>query len=182
MQMKSIFRLTVLLAVGLLLAAGCAKKPTEDTTSQVQQTEMAQEQVAQVTEQPVTEQPSTMQSSSASSMASDMATSLMRVHFDFDQYVLTAEARDTLKADAAYLQAKGVRVQIEGHCDERGSDEYNLALGEKRALAVKNYLVSLGVPADRMSIISYGEEIPLVMGHNEEAWAQNRRAEFKELN
>ena len=180
MQMKSVLKLSVLLAVTLLFAAGCAKKPTEDTSSQVQQTEMQSEQVAQVSEQPVTETQST--ESSMQSTASDMAASLMRVHFDFDQYVLTADARDTLKADAAYLTAKGVRVQIEGHCDERGSDEYNLALGEKRALAVKNYLVSLGVPGDRMSIISYGEEIPLVMGHSEEAWAQNRRAEFKELN
>jgi peptidoglycan-associated lipoprotein len=77
---------------------------------------------------------------------------------------------------------KGVSVRIEGHCDERGSDEYNLALGEKRAQSVKTYMISLGVPAERMSIISYGEEIPLVMGHDEEAWAQNRRAEFKELN
>ena len=73
----------------------------------------------------------------------------------------------------------GVQVVIEGHCDERGSDEYNLALGESRALAAKNYLVSLGINENRLSVISYGEEKPAVMGSDEEAWAQNRRAEFK---
>lgn len=183
MQVKSFMKISVLLTLAMLLAVGCAKKPTTDT-SKVTETEMQQEQVSGVSEQPVME--SSTSSSSSSTMAKttmdDMVSSLMRVHFEFDQYVLTADARDTLKKNAAYLKAKGVRVQIEGHCDERGSDEYNLALGEKRALAVKNYLVSLGVPADRLSIISYGEEIPLVMASTEAAWAQNRRAEFKELN
>ena len=182
MSMKFVLKLSVLLAVSLLFAAGCTKKPVEDTSNQVPQTQMQPEQVPQVSEQPVSETPQSDTSSMQSSSSSSTMASLQRVHFDFDQYVLTTEARDILKQDADYLTGKGVRVQIEGHCDERGSDEYNLALGEKRALAVKNYLVSLGVPADRMSIISYGEEIPLVMGHDEQAWAQNRRAEFKELN
>lgn len=185
MQPKSVLKLSVLLTLVLLLAVGCAKKPTAEETSKVSQTEMQQEEVtemqqekvAEVSEQAVTEQGSTTQESMTA-----MASSLMRVNFEYDQYVLTADARDTLKNNAAYLNAEGVRVQIEGHCDERGSDEYNLALGEKRALAVKNYLVSLGVPANRMGIISYGEEIPLVMASTEAAWAQNRRAEFKELN
>ncbi|WP_020678260.1 peptidoglycan-associated lipoprotein Pal [Geopsychrobacter electrodiphilus] len=183
MQLKPVIKLTALLALVLMLAVGCAKKPKMDDSAQVDQTQMQQEQVAQVAEQPVTEQPVTEQSSSmAQDTTADAATSLERVHFDFDQYVLTADARASLKNNAAYLNAKGVSVRIEGHCDERGSDEYNLALGEKRALAVKSYLVSLGVPAERMSILSYGEEMPLVMGHTEEAWAQNRRAEFKVLN
>ncbi len=184
MQLKAVLKLSVLLVLALGLTVGCAKKPTQDEAKKVSQTEMQQKKVAQVSEQPVTEQNngSSTARSAASSTVSNVVSSLMRVNFEYDQYVLTAGARATLKNNAAYLKAKGVRVQIEGHCDERGSDEYNLALGEKRALAVKNYLVSLGVPADRMSIISYGEEIPLVMGSTEEAWAQNRRAEFKELN
>ena len=70
-------------------------------------------------------------------------------------------------------------VQIQGHCDERGTNEYNLALGERRAMAAYNYLVTLGVPGDRLSTISYGEEMPVDPGHNEEAWAKNRRDEFK---
>ena len=71
--------------------------------------------------------------------------------------------------------------QIEGHCDERGSSEYNLALCERRAGSAKNYLVTLGVPADRLSIISYGKEKPINPGHDEDAWAQNRRAQFMEI-
>jgi peptidoglycan-associated lipoprotein len=182
MQLKAVLKLSVLLVLALGLTVGCAKKPTQDEAKKVSQTEMQQQQVAKVSEQPVTEQNNGSSATSTASTVSNVVSSLMRVNFEYDQYVLTAGARATLKNNAAYLKAKGVRVQIEGHCDERGSDEYNLALGEKRALAVKNYLVSLGVPADRMSIISYGEEIPLVMGSTEEAWAQNRRAEFKELN
>jgi peptidoglycan-associated lipoprotein len=105
---------------------------------------------------------------------------LNRIHFDLDQYTLTSGARDTLAANAAFLKANpDLQVRIEGHCDERGSDEYNLALGERRALAAMNYLESLGVAKARLSTISYGEEMPLVPGHDEAAWAKNRRAEFK---
>lgn len=179
MRLKNIYKSTLLLILVLSLAAGCAKKPTEDKST-VAQTDIQQEQVAAVTEQPVNEQPVTSQP--VHDMNHDMASKLVRVHFDYDQYVLTPEARTALAGNAEYLKSTGSRVQIEGHCDERGSDEYNLALGEKRALAVKNYLVSLGVMTDRMTVISYGEEIPLVMGSTEEAWTQNRRAEFKELN
>ncbi|MCF6178008.1 MAG: peptidoglycan-associated lipoprotein Pal [Geopsychrobacter sp.] len=184
MQLKPVFKLTLLLAMVLLLAVGCAKKPKADEANQVGQTDMQQEQVADVNEQAVTEQGNglSQDQSAMSSTISSAVSSLQRIHFEYDQYVLTAAARATLKDNADYINAKGVSIRIEGHCDERGSDEYNLALGEKRALAVKNYLTSMGVPAERMSIISYGEEIPLVMANTEEAWAQNRRAEFKELN
>lgn len=183
MQLKSVLKLSVMLTLILLLAVGCAKKPTGDESSNVTQTQMQQQKVADVSEQAVSEQGSGSSSSASTGQKTMTKTvaSLMRVNFEYDQYVLTAAARATLKNNAIYLNAKGVRVQVEGHCDERGSDEYNLALGEKRALAVKNYLVSLGVPSGRLSIISYGEEIPLVMANNEKAWAQNRRAEFKEL-
>lgn len=110
----------------------------------------------------------------------DAVAGLTRIQFDFDQFTLSAEARRVLGENAKYLNANSaLQVVIEGHCDERGSDEYNLALGESRALAAKNYLVSLGISASRLSVISYGEEKPLVAASNEEAWAQNRRAEFK---
>lgn len=102
---------------------------------------------------------------------------LKDVHFDFDRYDLTAEARAILAENAKLMVAHpSLRIQIEGHCDERGSNEYNLALGEKRAMSVKLYLVKLGVRADNLSTISYGEEMPLDPRHNEEAWAKNRRA------
>jgi peptidoglycan-associated lipoprotein len=105
---------------------------------------------------------------------------LEKIYFDFDSYVLSSAARDVLNKNAEYLLKKGTsaRIQIEGHCDERGSDEYNLALGEKRAKAALNYLVTLGVPSSRLSFISYGKEKPADPGHDEAAWAKNRRDEF----
>lgn len=101
------------------------------------------------------------------------------VYFDFDAYLLGAEARDTLTRNAALLdESKLTRVIIEGHADERGSDDYNMALAEKRAFAVRRYIETLGVNLDRMEIVSYGEDKPAIIGHDEAAWAKNRRVEF----
>lgn len=100
-----------------------------------------------------------------------------RVFFGFDKSSLTSEAVNTLKAQAEWLQANpDTNVIVEGHTDDRGTREYNLALGERRAVAVKNYLISRGVDAERIKTISYGKERPAVVGANEAAWAQNRRA------
>lgn len=98
------------------------------------------------------------------------------VHFDTDKSVLTAEARSILERQAAWLQKyPAVKLQLEGHCDERGTREYNLALGDRRATAAKNYLISLGVSAARLSTISYGKERPVAFGSDDSSWAQNRR-------
>lgn len=104
---------------------------------------------------------------------------LETIHFDFDSSELREPDRNILTINAGILmnKLKG-NVQVEGHCDERGSAEYNLALGERRARGAMKYLVTLGVPDDRLSIISYGKEKPIDPGHDEEAWAKNRRAEF----
>jgi peptidoglycan-associated lipoprotein len=100
-----------------------------------------------------------------------------RIFYSFNESTLSSEAQATLDRQAAWLKKYGsVKVTIEGHCDERGTREYNLALGERRATAVKNYLVAAGIPASRISTISYGKERPAVVGSNEAAWAQNRRA------
>jgi len=102
------------------------------------------------------------------------------VYFDFDKSELKPEARETLNKKAAWLRANPeYKVRIEGNCDERGTNEYNMALGERRANAAWKYLNALGVSGNRMSTISYGEERPADPGHNEEAWAKNRRDEFK---
>lgn len=104
---------------------------------------------------------------------------LADVHFGFDQAALSDEARATLEKHALWLQSnRAMRVRIEGHCDERGTVDYNLALGEQRARAARDYLVSLGVAADRLSTVSYGKEKPLDAGHDEGAWGRNRRARF----
>src|SRR5262245_26928656 len=101
------------------------------------------------------------------------------INFDYDQYDLRTDARTILDRKAGFLnQNSSVRVQIEGHCDERGTNEYNLALGERRANAAKQYLTTAGISAGRLSTISYGEERPLDPGHTEAAWARNRRAHF----
>lgn len=101
------------------------------------------------------------------------------VFFAFDDYSLSDEAMATLGENARIIKEHpDVVYLIEGHCDERGTVEYNLALGEKRAKAVRDYLVALGVPASQLRITSYGEERPFALGHDEAAWAQNRRAHF----
>lgn len=103
-----------------------------------------------------------------------------RIHFDFDRYDLKPDAREILSNKARVMQQyPQIRLVIEGHCDQRGTAEYNLALGERRARAAQDYLVSLGVGMDRLSIVSYGKERPLDPGSGEAAWALNRRDEFR---
>ena len=102
------------------------------------------------------------------------------IHFDFDKFSLTNEAREILAKKASWLQGRtDLKIKIEGHCDERGNNEYNMALGERRANSAMKYMVTAGVEASRISTISYGEERPLDAGQNEDAWAKNRRAHFR---
>ena len=107
---------------------------------------------------------------------------LQAVYFDYDQADIRADQRAKLQANAQFLRENNsVRVLVAGHCDERGTREYNMALGERRASATMQYLVSLGVSRNRVEIISYGEEQPAVSGSNESAWQQNRRAAFQAI-
>ncbi len=100
-----------------------------------------------------------------------------RVHFEYDKYVLLPGARATLEKQAAWLNKyPSVSITVEGHCDERGTREYNLALGERRANSVKDYLMALGISSGRIKTLSYGKERPVALGSNSAAWAQNRRA------
>ena len=176
----------VLLALVALLASGCAAcrvKPDE-TAAPAAAAAPAVAETMPVTEQAmgpgygVAAVDESAAADQAAAAAAQVAT-LERIHFGFDRFDLSAEAQAILANNATWIKANpAARVQIEGHCDERGSDEYTLALGERRALAAKNYLVSLGVPADRLSVISYGEERPLDPARTEAAYALNRRAEF----
>jgi peptidoglycan-associated lipoprotein len=107
---------------------------------------------------------------------------LREVYFDFDDYQLKPDARETLKVNSDWLTKNpAVTVQVEGHCDERGTSEYNLALGAKRAQAAKDYLTTLGVASARITTISYGSEIPVCTEHNEACWQKNRRDRFVAL-
>lgn len=112
-------------------------------------------------------------------VASEVKSALEIIYFNFDSYALSEPSRDTLYKNAEQIIKKSsAKYIVQGHCDERGSDEYNLALGEKRAKSAYNYLITLGVTADRLTTVSYGKERPAVPGHDEAAWAKNRRVEF----
>jgi peptidoglycan-associated lipoprotein len=182
-------RTTALVAQGILLVsltAGCAMTPATSTTATPSPSGTAM----------TTPDGSRSSSSSqggggtrqASSVGSTMrprlegfrvADSLSDIHFDFDKYELTADATKTLDSHAEWLKANPKHlVLIEGHCDERGTDAYNVALGERRAKATQNYLAAHGVRTARITIISYGEERPQCSDHSEECWAKNRRAHF----
>jgi len=101
------------------------------------------------------------------------------INFDFNEYSIRPDVKPVLESNAAWLKKfQGARVLIEGHCDERGTEDYNLALGERRAQSTQEYLISLGISPERLKIISYGKSQPLDPGHEEFAWAKNRRAQF----
>jgi peptidoglycan-associated lipoprotein len=162
--------------VELLLLMGCSTNPTpkpQEATVQPQQ-----QTVVSKSAKPAT-------SSSGSSLEahiegkSPASGPLKDIYFDFDKYDLRADARDTLKANGEWLRGKpSAQVEIEGHCDERGTGEYNLALGAKRAQAAKDYLATLGVPADRITTITYGKELPVCTEHTEDCWQRNRHDRF----
>jgi peptidoglycan-associated lipoprotein len=113
-------------------------------------------------------------------ISEELARIFKNIYFDFDKYDIRPDAAETLKKIGEYmLKNTDIKILIEGHCDERGTREYNLVLGEQRALSARKYLVVMGVSPKRMYTVSYGEDIPADPGHNEEAWAKNRRCEFK---
>jgi len=113
-------------------------------------------------------------------ISEEMALIFKNIYFDFDKYDIRPDAAETLKKIGEYmLKNRDIKILIEGHCDERGTREYNLVLGEQRALSARRYLVVMGVSSKRMYTVSYGEEMPADARSNEEAWAKNRRCEFK---
>jgi peptidoglycan-associated lipoprotein len=136
--------------------------------------------------QPVDEGPDVRPLENEGALGSDMLSDangeggpLADIHFELDGVDLGDEARSTLDQHAQWIQAHPTaKVRVEGHCDERGTVEYNLALGDKRAQAARDYLLSRGAPASRLSVVSYGKERPLDPGHDEAAWARNRRDHF----
>lgn len=164
-MLKKTQKLWVAVAVmalfGMVLGAGCSKKKVEEDPLAGAGT------------------PQMDPGAAAAEMARLARENLKSVYFALDKFTLSEEARSVLKKNADWLKNNAtVVVQIEGHCDERGSIEYNLALGEKRANSVKTYLSQLGVDGSRLQVISYGEERPADAGHTEGAWSKNRRSEF----
>lgn len=163
---KNITLMAVLIAVvfSSVLFIGCAEKKavvSEGTAQEQTAASAAQEQTAKA------------------EATTPAEASLQDINFDYDKSNIRPDAREIMKTNAdIFLKNKTPKITIEGYCDERGTAEYNMALGERRAQEAKKYLVNLGVDAARMKTISYGEERPLDPGQNEEAWAKNRRAHF----
>lgn len=187
---KKMIALLAALSMAALIAGGCANKEVVKTEEPAAPTEPAKPvqpyfkaeepavppQKPQSTEAPEVIKPADSQPVKTVAEVSAFET----VYFDFDKSDLRQDARTALSRNAEIMlkSKSAAKVKIEGHCDERGSAEYNLALGERRAKSALQYLTTLGVQPERLSIISYGKEKPAAQGSNEEAWAKNRRAEF----
>lgn len=168
-------RIAIMLVTASAIAiSGCAKKAPEELPPPPQETAPPP---PAATPTPSGPQPGTQAHFSQAMAGSDT------IYFDTDKYDIDAQDQAALQKQAQYLsQYANARATVEGHADERGTRDYNLALGERRANAAKNYLVSLGVPTARINTVSYGKERPVATGSNEQAWAQNRRAVTVVLN
>jgi peptidoglycan-associated lipoprotein len=167
----------------LLVVSGCPKSnpPTQGDAGGAgsQDSQAGKGQPQSRTGESTTGDSSLKRAGEGKSTETPASSPLKEVYFAFDSFDLRPDARATLKTNADWLKANpSARVEIEGHCDERGTSEYNLALGAKRAQAAKDYLVSLGIPADRLSTISYGEELPVCKEQSEDCWQKNRRDRF----
>lgn len=176
--MKMIKILTSVI-VTVFIFSSCTKK-------QIKKDEQLQSQFQTQVQQPISTKTEVTEMEKAFGDTSDeadvrrkIASSLKPVYFDFDKYNLTPQARETLSQNAKIIMENDFNIIIEGHCDERGTEQYNLSLGQKRANAVKEYYIRLGVKPSKIATISYGEEMPLCRESNEECWSLNRRAETK---
>ena len=180
------------LAVMMLFAFGCAKKQAVKSTDTAAGPSAAApgaqapapEGIATETLKPEAPAPSAAGQQMAAAEAGAAVTQeqpsrFQDIRFDFDKSAIREDAKPILSAIADYMKKnKGAKLQIEGHCDDRGTAEYNMALGDRRAESARAYLASLGVPASALSTVSFGKEKPLDPGNNEDAWAKNRRAHF----
>lgn len=175
---------SIIILSGALAFAGCSSTTAEPEPSAV--APASAEAKTKVDSAKTTESTTKAPASSSlealqrgESTATPASSPLKDVYFDFDRYDLREDAREILKANSAWLKANpAAQVQIEGHCDERGTTEYNVALGSRRAESAKDYLVTLGTSADHLSTISYGEEVPVCREQTEECWQKNRRVRF----
>ena len=180
--MKSIVLSSVVTA--LLVFSGCStKEPVVDTKTEEVTSPVATQEVEAVQTETVASENAAVSSSTDTLSASDIESKLPTIYFDFDKYNIKPEMQEKIDAAAEVGKngAKSFNVKLEGNCDEWGSDEYNFALGLKRANAVKKALVADGIDASRISMVSYGESDPVCTEHTRECWAKNRRVNFKLL-
>ena len=191
MLKRESFYIVFVSMVALSMSAGCAKQEIVKKDEVVAPVSIARQidpptpvvtTSKQAAADPVVQEASpivSVQQAQKASSSAQLQSALEKIYFDFDSAGLSESARNTLSGNASRLMKdNSEKVRIEGNCDERGSAEYNLALGESRAKAAQQYLITLGVKPDRISIVSYGKEKPAVQGSDEAAWAKNRRDEF----
>jgi len=183
MNAKKMFGLALALCMLMVLGTGCAKKSADSMPAGATKVEISDKDT-DWQNKPAPEAPADRSLSEAEMRAAQREQAQREVgnmiFFAFDSFELTPESRDVLTSKADALKKYSLfGIVIEGHCDERGTSEYNLALGERRAKAASEFLSQLGIAADRMTIVSYGKERPLEQGKGESAWSKNRRDEFK---
>lgn len=174
----------LVVVLSMLLSSGCSQKttPASDSGTQLGASGPSAEEIRAREEEERRRRIAESQLASRPTTVTPGAQVLDTIYFEFDQATLSDLAKDTLVRNAEWLRANSdTRVQVEGNADERGTPEYNLALGERRAETVRSYLSSLGIDRNRLVTISYGEERPVDPGHGEEAWAKNRRVDFKAM-
>jgi peptidoglycan-associated lipoprotein len=176
--MKKLVVLSLALILVFTFFSGCKKKVKEvPPPPQVKEQPKVEKVEEPVVKEPVLSEEDIFMSKSLEQINKEQP--LAMIYFDYDKYFIREDAKSVLERNAAWMNKfRTVKILIEGHCDERGTEEYNLALGEKRAKSTMDYLVSLGVSADRMKILSYGKSQPLVTGQDEATWQKNRRAQF----
>ena len=178
MNRKSMLYLTFVLLVGLVLLWGCPKK-TETATSSEAQPQTMKSASQTVTSDGMQSQTQTMKSEESNEKGGVTAKGLKPVYFDFDKSFIRADAKAVMKVNVEWLKANAkTKIKIEGNCDERGTKEYNQALGQRRAANAKKYLTDMGISASRISLISYGKEKPICTESTEECWQKNRRDDF----
>lgn len=176
--MKKLLVYTLAAVLVITFFAGCKKKvkavPPPPQVKEQPRVEKVEEPVVQ---EPVLTEEELFMSKSLEQINKELP--LAMITFDYDKYFVREDAKPVLDRNAAWLNKfRTVKILVEGHCDERGTEDYNLALGEKRAKSAFDYLVSLGISADRMKILSYGKSQALASGHDEASWQKNRRAQF----
>ena len=184
---KKIFRLLVIGSIVSsfsIMSGGCAKqmaKTDAEKEMAPSETAKAEEQYGGMgTEEPLDSKDLAMRMEAEGEILEGRTTGpMLPIYFDFDKSSIKVDQRDRIKMNGEFLlQRPALRIRIEGNCDERGTNEYNMALGERRAMSAKKFLMNMGVAENRLKTISYGEERPLNRGHDEFAWSQNRRDDF----
>jgi peptidoglycan-associated lipoprotein len=171
----------VMILPALFFTVSCTKKVVQNEPVSTTQPEISKEssRTADETDQAGLLKEDRLRAEAAAREAAGTAFVNENILFEFDSALLSDQAQQILNSKADYLRSNSdVTVTVEGHCDERGTDAYNIALGERRAESVKNFLVDLGISANRLNTVSYGEERPIATGQNEASWAKNRRAQF----